>query len=60
MTTFRRVNLAGSTYLLGLCVQHGLTGTFQGGQRTAMRFEEAYPGEDPLVEVNVSIDNAER
>jgi len=55
VTTFRRVNLAGNSYLLGLCLQHGLTGTFKGGQRAVMRFEEAYPGEDPLVEVTVAV-----
>ena len=55
VTSFRRINLAGSTYLLGLCMQHGLTGTFQSGQRSAMRFEEAYPGEEPRVEVSVAV-----
>ena len=52
---FRKATIEGRTWLMGLCLGQGLSATFRGGERGKLIFAEAYPGEDPVVDVSITL-----
>lgn len=53
--SFRKQRLDNQDWLIGLCLSQGLSATFKGGERGIMKFEEAYPGEESVVRISMTI-----
>ncbi|MFA0750433.1 MAG: hypothetical protein SLRJCFUN_000836 [Candidatus Fervidibacter sp.] len=46
---FRKVQLQGRWWLMGICLTQQLRAVFKGGEEGALTFDEAYPGEEAVV-----------
>lgn len=55
MLSFRREELAGRPWLIGLALEQNLTTVFKDEGKGKLAIEEAYPGEAPVVGVGVRI-----
>ncbi len=53
--SFRKQRLDHQDWLIGLCLSQRLVALFKGGERKVMKFEEAYPGEEAVVRISMTL-----
>jgi hypothetical protein len=53
---FRKEEIGGKAWLIGLCLTSGLVhAEFKGGEKGILDFDKAWPWEDPVVEIGIEV-----